>query len=82
MPEMKNDSVRYCSNCQGGCCCVQVIAFIHTVLKRANLGLQTVLIVVPVNVLHNWRSEFGKWQPAGEKPVAVYMLEDVSRLVL
>lgn len=63
--------------------CVQVIAFIHTVLKRANLGLQTVLIVVPVNVLHNWRSEFRKWQPSDdEKPIAVYMLEDVSRLVL
>ncbi|KAH9535296.1 hypothetical protein CY35_17G044900 [Sphagnum magellanicum] len=58
---------------------LQVIAFIHTVLNNVDLGLRTVLIVVPVNVLHNWRSEFNKWQPPNEKPITVYMLEDVSR---
>jgi hypothetical protein len=58
---------------------MQVIAFIHTVLNNVDLGLRTVLIVVPVNVLHNWRSEFNKWQPPNEKPITVYMLEDVSR---
>jgi len=60
----------------------QVIGFVHTVLKKMDLGLKTVLIVVPVNVLHNWRSEFHKWQPGNESPIPVYMLEDVARLVL
>lgn len=58
---------------------LQVIGFVHTVLKKVDLGLKTVLIVVPVNVLHNWRSEFHKWQPGNEAPVPVYMLEDVAR---
>lgn len=61
---------------------LQVIGFVHTVLKKMELGLRTVLIVVPVNVLHNWRSEFHKWQPGNEAPIPVYMLEDVARLVL
>lgn len=58
---------------------MQVIAFIHTIWRKEDLGLRSVLIVVPVNVLHNWRSEFGKWQPPDEKPIPVYMLEDVAR---
>ncbi|KAG0626550.1 hypothetical protein M758_2G134500 [Ceratodon purpureus] len=58
---------------------LQVIGFVHTVLKKMDLGLKTVLVVVPVNVLHNWRSEFHKWQPGNEVPIPVYMLEDVAR---
>ena len=50
-------------------------------LKKIDLGLRTVLIVVPVNVLHNWKSEFHKWQPGNEATIPVFMLEDVARLV-
>ena len=57
----------------------QVIAFLYTAMRSADLGLRTALIVVPVNVLHNWRQEFLKWMPSEVKPLRVFMLEDVSR---
>ncbi|KAJ4968959.1 hypothetical protein NE237_015660 [Protea cynaroides] len=57
----------------------QVIAFLYTALRSVDLGLKTALIVTPVNVLHNWRREFVKWQPAELRPLRVFMLEDVSR---
>lgn len=58
---------------------LQVIAFLYTAMRCVDLGLRTVLIVVPVNVLHNWRKEFLKWRPSEVKPLRVFMLEDVSR---
>ncbi|PON55514.1 P-loop containing nucleoside triphosphate hydrolase [Parasponia andersonii] len=57
----------------------QVIAFLYTAMRIVDLGLRTALIVVPVNVLHNWRQEFLKWRPSEVKPLRVFMLEDVSR---
>lgn len=48
-------------------------------MRTADLGLKTALVVTPVNVLHNWRQEFVKWKPVEEKPLRVYMLEDVTR---
>ncbi|KAL6641027.1 hypothetical protein ACP70R_019208 [Stipagrostis hirtigluma subsp. patula] len=58
----------------------QVITFLYTVMRCAQLGLRTALIVTPVNVLHNWRKEFTKWRPAELKPLRVFMLEDVARV--
>ena len=60
-------------------CTLQVITFLYTVMKCAQLGLHTALIVTPVNVLHNWRKEFSRWRPAELKPLHVFMLEDVAR---
>ncbi|XP_057961873.1 protein CHROMATIN REMODELING 20 isoform X2 [Malania oleifera] len=57
----------------------QVIAFLYTAMRCVDLGLRTVLIVTPVNVLHNWRQEFIKWRPSEFKPLRVFMLEDVPR---
>lgn len=57
----------------------QVIAFLYTAMRSVNLGLRTALIVTPVNVLHNWKQEFLKWQPSDLKPLRVWMLEDVTR---
>ncbi|XP_048324064.1 protein CHROMATIN REMODELING 20 isoform X2 [Ziziphus jujuba] len=57
----------------------QVIAFLYTAMRSVDLGLRTALIVMPVNVLHNWRQEFMKWRPSEVKPLRVFMLEDVSR---
>ncbi|KAF3452373.1 hypothetical protein FNV43_RR02806 [Rhamnella rubrinervis] len=57
----------------------QVIAFLYTAMRSVDLGLRTALIVMPVNVLHNWRREFMKWRPSELKPLRVFMLEDVSR---
>lgn len=58
---------------------IQVIAFLYTAMRCVDLGLKTALIVTPVNVLHNWRSEFVKWGPSEVKPLRIFMLEDVSR---
>ncbi|KAJ7978158.1 Protein CHROMATIN REMODELING [Quillaja saponaria] len=57
----------------------QVIAFLYTAMRSIDLGLRTVLVVTPVNVLYNWRQEFIKWRPSELKPLRVFMLEDVSR---
>ncbi|CAN8294962.1 unnamed protein product [Cochlearia groenlandica] len=57
----------------------QVIAFLYTAMRCVDVGLKTALIVTPVNVLHNWRSEFMKWRPSEVKSLRIFMLEDVSR---
>ncbi|KAH6832693.1 P-loop containing nucleoside triphosphate hydrolases superfamily protein [Perilla frutescens var. hirtella] len=57
----------------------QVIAFLYTVMRCADTGLKTALILTPVNVLHNWRHEFLKWRPSELKPLQIFMLEDVPR---
>lgn len=51
-------------------------------MRTVDLGLQSVLIVTPVSVLHNWRNEFIKWRPSELKPLRVFMLQDVPRLDL
>ncbi|KAL3686280.1 hypothetical protein R1sor_008854 [Riccia sorocarpa] len=56
---------------------LQVITFLHTVLMSDIL--KTALIVVPVNVLHNWKREFDTWQESLSNPVPVYILEDIIR---
>jgi len=48
-------------------------------MRSVDLGLKTALVVAPVNVLHNWRQEFKKWEPTEFKPLRVYMLEDRPR---
>jgi RAD54-like protein 2 len=42
---------------------LQVISFVDVFL-RCVTGAQSVLIIVPVNTLQNWVSEFNKWLPA------------------
>ncbi|XP_076904169.1 protein CHROMATIN REMODELING 20-like [Bidens hawaiensis] len=58
---------------------LQVITFLYAAIRCVDLGLKAVMIVTPVNVLHNWRHEFRKWSPNEFKPLRVYMLEDVPR---
>ncbi|KAL9234971.1 hypothetical protein vseg_009778 [Gypsophila vaccaria] len=58
---------------------LQVITFLYTAMRSVDLGLRTALIVTPVNVLHNWRQEFTKWEPSELKPLRVYMLDDKPR---
>ncbi len=42
---------------------LQVIAFLHSVLTNAKIArrVRKVLIVLPKNVIINWRDEFDKW---------------------
>lgn len=58
---------------------IQVIAFLYTAIRCANVGLKTALILTPVSVQHNWRHEFLKWRPSDLKPLRVFMLEDAPR---
>ncbi|KAK9673254.1 hypothetical protein RND81_12G156000 [Saponaria officinalis] len=58
---------------------LQVITFLYTAMRSVDLGLRTALIVTPVNVLHNWRQEFIKWEPSEVKSLRVYMLDDKPR---
>ncbi|KAI3796901.1 hypothetical protein L1987_39588 [Smallanthus sonchifolius] len=58
---------------------LQVIAFLYAAMRCVDIGLKAVMIVTPVNVLHNWRHEFRKWSPTEFKALRVYMLEDVPR---
>ncbi|KAL3650059.1 hypothetical protein CASFOL_006462 [Castilleja foliolosa] len=57
----------------------QVIAFLYTVMRKVDLGLKTALVVTPVSVLHNWRTEFMKWRPCELNPLHIFMLDDVPR---
>jgi transcriptional regulator ATRX len=60
----------------------QVVSLVHTLLTNPELKIRTVLIVVPVNVLRNWSSEFDKWQGGDvqkvRKKVKVYTVEDAG----
>ncbi|KAJ4777566.1 DNA repair and recombination protein RAD54 [Rhynchospora pubera] len=58
----------------------QVIAFLYTVMRSIDLGLRRALIVTPVNVLHNWKNEFAKWQPTEVKPLRVFLLEQIPNV--
>lgn len=59
-----------------------MVTLVHTLLTNRELNIRTVLIVVPVNVLRNWSSEFDKWQGGQEhtvrKKVKVYTVEDAG----
>lgn len=41
----------------------QVVTFVHTVLMHPKIKkhIKTILIIVPLNVVKNWSSEFDKW---------------------
>ncbi|KAG6555509.1 hypothetical protein Mapa_002744 [Marchantia paleacea] len=58
---------------------LQVITFLHTVLTSELVWFKTALIVVPVNVLHNWKREFEMWQENLRNPISVHILDDSIR---
>ena len=37
----------------------QVVSFTHTVLTQTSI--HTILVVSPVNTIHNWQAEYSKW---------------------
>ena len=45
---------------------LQVIAFVDALLNCEESGVKNVLILSPVNAIHNWINEFHQWIPLME----------------
>ena len=56
---------------------LQTIAFIQLVhLLKEKLKIETILVLLPVNTLYNWQSEFSKWAPKGNDTLRVSLVDD------
>lgn len=63
------------AHCMGLGKTLQVIAFVHTLLTNRDLTrIKKVLILVPVNVLTNWRKEFNHWTRDCQKRISIFEL--------
>lgn len=66
------------AHCMGLGKTVQVIAFLDALLCVEESGIRRVIILAPVNTLHNWRNEFEKWISYDQCDYRLYMLTDTS----
>ena len=55
------------AQCMGLGKTLQVVSFVHTVLKAECLPFRTVLVIVPTNTILNWVNEFEVWIPESER---------------
>ncbi|RNA34804.1 Transcriptional regulator ATRX, partial [Brachionus plicatilis] len=63
------------AHCMGLGKTFQVIALVHTLLTNRDLTkCKRVLVLLPVNVLTNWKNEFRKWTRPCQKQITVYLL--------
>ncbi len=63
------------AHCMGLGKTLQVITLVHTLLVHRKLtSVNRVLIIVPVNVLNNWRAEFAQWTEECSQQVKVYTI--------
>eukprot|EP00039_Didymoeca_costata_P010395 m.139815 g.139815 ORF g.139815 m.139815 type:complete len:1308 (+) comp14812_c0_seq5:165-4088(+) len=55
---------------------IQVVTFLRTVLLALNdLRLEKAMVIVPKNVLFNWRNEFRRWGKLGKDKLNVTMID-------
>ena len=47
-------------------CLAQVITFVDALLNCEESGIKRVLILTPINAIHNWIHEFRHWIPLME----------------
>lgn len=63
------------AHCMGLGKTFQVISLVHTLLTNRDLTkCKRVLILLPVNVLNNWKKEFRNWTRSCQKQITVYLL--------
>ena len=63
------------AHCMGLGKTLQVITLVHTLLVHRKLTLvDRVLIIVPVNVLNNWKAEFAQWTEECSQKVKVFTI--------
>ena len=63
------------AHCMGLGKTLQVITLVHTLLVHRKLTLvDRVLIIVPVNVLNNWKAEFAQWTEDCAQKVKVFTI--------
>ena len=62
---------------------IQVVSFLHIVSRYSKqLKLRKILVIVPVNTLHNWKSEVYKWlgSTGYNADLKVFMIQDTTSL--
>ena len=60
---------------------IQVVSFLHIVSRYSKqLKLRKILVIVPVNTLHNWKSEVYKWlgSTGYNADLKVFMIQDTT----
>ena len=61
------------AHCMGLGKTLQVVSLVHTLLANsADTKIKRVMIMMPVNVLLNWRTEFEKWTSKSDYQVKMY----------
>uniref|UniRef100_A0A8C4Q5Z1 DNA helicase n=1 Tax=Eptatretus burgeri TaxID=7764 RepID=A0A8C4Q5Z1_EPTBU len=69
------------AHCMGLGKTLQVVAFLHTVLRTEQLKFRNALIVCPLNTVLNWINEFQIWLGDIEDEPEVWELTTVKRVV-
>ena len=62
------------AHCMGLGKSLQVIAFIDALLNCQESGVSRVLILSPVNTIHNWMNEFNLWIPYSKCDYNIFLM--------